>query len=261
MIKSATILPSHYLYLNKNDDFHMCLAQLMCRPTRESKMYTDFHKDQIKRGAFVLMDNGAAEGEQPTAEELVPKILDVQPTETILPDTIYDKATTIEKAKHAMKVYREAGITSKLMGVPQGETFQEWTECCQELIEMGVDSIGISKFITPKYIWDFKTQPVDPSIVRHAAASYVRLLNSEIDIHLLGCYYTPAEISRMATSHLNIRSTDSAIGYVYARGQKLLHPDIPRPEGEIDFLQEKHVDPLLVSVNKERWRMYCHGEL
>lgn len=254
----ATILPVKYLKLDKEDNFHMSLAQFIGEDCDESREYTKFYQKQVKRGAFVLMDNGAAEGAQPTAEELVPKIKLLNPTETILPDTIYDKEVTVAKAEHAIEVYRRAGITCKLMGVPQGRTFDQWKDCCMQLLDLNVSTIGISKFITPMYVGE---NDVALEYVRFRAAHFVRQCTSLVDIHLLGCWDDAKEVGEIAKSAVNVRSADSAIAYIYTKANMVMNGVGKRPKAEIDFYTKEEVNDKLLEINKRRWELYSNAVL
>lgn len=268
MVKVATIVPTSLLSINVSDTFHMALAQNIGVPgNAASKAYTNFFRSMVAADDFVLMDNGAAEGEQPTAEQLVPKIKLLHPTEIILPDTIYDKDITIRKGREAIKVFKNEGIfqhVKHVMAVPQGADFEQWKQCVDEMLSWGITTLGVSKFICPRYCDDYL--PSDR--VRYEACCYIRERDSNVQIHLLGCWADPREIGYVAQqAPLHIRSADSAIAYVYTRAGKALDPSKTiRPQGDITFLDDVHsntpaVDLKLLEDNKRRWRDLCNGTM
>lgn len=258
MIQVATIVPSKLLHLTEDEMYHMSLAQLI----GVDEHYTDFYRRQKALGKFVLMDNGAAEGEQPTAEELIPKIKLLQPTEVILPDTIFNCEDTLRKAKVALAVFKaefadeEGKMPFRIMAVPQGEDFVSWMECARNLLAMEeIDSLGISKFMTSK---------MGPE-ARYLGVQAIRSMEEEFDnkkhdIHLLGCWATATEIGEIQQD-FDIRGCDSAIAYVYARAGLHYDPMSPRPEGEIDFINGTVKDEDLMKSNKLKWEQYCCGIL
>lgn len=256
----ATILPAPLLHLTRNDEYHMCLYQ----EVMENPEYAKFFRERRAEGKFVIMDNGAAEGVNPLADALLPVYPLVDPSEVVLPDVIYDKAETLRRTKEAYLKFEDAGVPCRFMAVPQGNCYTEWLECLEEMLEQPrIVTIGISKFVTPKFKDEMgpganvRLECVDA--VLHAATQRGR---TDIEIHLLGCWENPKEIGEIAAAYGDrVRGTDSAIAYVYTRNEVAYDPAIERPDNdEIDFKEGTVENMKLLEDNIDAWIGYCKEE-
>jgi hypothetical protein len=254
----ATILPTPLLSANPDPSYSMCLYQ----EVKRNAIYGNYFKELKKQGNFVIMDNGAAEGVNPTAEELMEIYPYVDPSEIILPDVVYDRIETITRTKKAYSNFIDAGLHKKyqFMAVPQGSNYPDWLRCMKEMIRQdSIDTIGISKFVTPRYqvemggATNVRLECVD-AILNEAG-----YLKREINIHLLGCWCDPAEIQQIEQVFPGrVRGTDSAIAYVYARAGVEYKPTVLRPDNkEIDFTNGTVSDLELLKKNIQHWRSYC----
>lgn len=260
----ASILPVANLERTIGNPYHMALAQFI----GVDEDYTKFFQDTVKSGAFVIMDNGAAEGEQPTIEQLIPKIELLRPSEIVLPDTIYDKDVTLTKGANAIfelaQFMDETGIEFQIMAVPQGKTFEEWVECMREMLTWPIDTLGISKFVTPKYGDHARFKCVGEIEKAWLETGHRK------QIHLLGCWNHPMEIGQIDRVFNSlkqeglVRGTDSAIPYVYATMGKKIDEIFERPEYHMDFRSRvKLTDELeeLLTHNIKKWEGYCNAKL
>ena len=93
--KVAHIVPVSHLSDTTDNQYHMCLAHLV----KESDEYTAHFAKMAADGKFVLMDNGAAEGAQLRFGELFGMYEKIKPTEIVLPDTLFNPASTIQKSR------------------------------------------------------------------------------------------------------------------------------------------------------------------
>jgi len=258
-MRCATIVPTPYLHLTKDDGYLMALAHLI----GVDKEYTDFFIERGREGRFILMDNGVVEGDQRPLKELVEKALLINASEIILPDTIYDSTKTLADSWAAMQELRGilgGTLPFGLMAVPQGIHYEEWHRCASVMVNWDISAIGVSKFVTPKYT-EFKGR------ARRACFGALASLGCTKDVHFLGCWDDPSELADLATlqslktpTAKMIRGTDSAIAYAYARKGKVLTPKNQRPMEEIDFAANDALQASL-EVNIERWRDYCANKL
>jgi len=247
----ASIVPIPYLNLVKGKLYQMCLAHLAL----QHDGYADFYRNEKQNGAFVLLDNGAAENAQPALDLLVRAIEKVQPTEVILPDVIYDSEQTLDRSYRAIHKIKQH-FDVKLMAVPQGSTVSEWVSCAQAMLTWPISSIGISKFMS------YKLGPCIRSTLFHLIER--DLEQHHVEVHLLGCAYDPREIGALNFVSNWIRGTDSSIPYVYARqGENVytaVKSNVPRDQNEIDFT-DSSVNAALLAANIRVWEDICHGEL
>jgi hypothetical protein len=249
-VQVASIVPIPFLDLVKGKPYQMCLAHLALN----SKEYARFYYEEGQTGNFVLLDNGAAEHAQPSLDVLISVIEQVQPTEFILPDVLYDSEQTLDRSYRALHRLTGEDFKVRFMAVPQGNTYEEWVSCAKEMLTWPIDTIGISKFMS------YKLGPC-------ARATLFSLISTaDVQMHLLGCAYDPREIAAinyMPYSH-KIRGTDSSIPYVYAsQGVNMytaIKDGISRSQAEIDFYEGK-TSRALISANIQIWEAIVNGEL
>jgi len=249
-MKAATILPTHYLPMVKDDNYHMCLAHLINR----DDVYTEFYKDIGRQpgNKYLIMDNGVIEGDPRPIEEIIKKALYVRADEIILPDVFLDKDATLVKSYEALG-YVHNNFPLKVMAVPQGKTLDEWLECAIVMLDWDIDCIGIPKVLTK-------------IAGRDGRLEALKCLGNKLrglDIHLLGCWNSPIEITLIERCVKNgeirpVRGVDSVIAYVYAR-EGLLLSDADRPAGAIDF-SAHDADESILTKNIQMWRDSCDFE-
>ena len=261
-MQPINIVPRAYLEETANQSHHIALYQELAK----NDEYLEFYKRMLAEGKFVMMDNGAAEGVNPTLEELLPVYDELQPSEIILPDVVGQKEETLNRSKNAYTKLVEMGYHERMqfMAVPQGATFSEWLECMHIMIKQEhITTIGVSKFVTKLYKEELgenvnvRLECVD-AIVNYAVENNLRVPQ----IHLLGCYYTPYEIGQIESTFPGaVRSTDSAIAYVYSRNGMQIEDDERPDQKEIDFsgndVASEHLE--LLRANMKQYANICCG--
>ena len=220
MTKVSHIVSSDLLDLIDGRDFYMCLANIASK----DKHYSDFYKEQVKKGAFVLLDNGAAESDQMTLDVMWKVIEEINPTEVILSDALLDGEETIRRSKEALDFYEEKGFKGQYMFVPQGKNIREWIRCFEDMDKTKISTIGVSKFCTDAW---------KDSLARVKCCLYI---DEKAPVHLLGCHERIGEVGYIANGFNNIRSNDTAIAYIYAQANQDITVGT-RPEGEINFIK------------------------
>lgn len=242
-MKVATILPTAYLEMIRDDDYHMCLAHLI----GNDPVYTDFYKQIGKEdGKYLIMDNGVIEGDCRPIDEIVRKALSVQADEIILPDVFRDTEATLKSSYDALR-YVRGNFPLRVMVVPQGNSLDEWLGCALAMIDWDIDCIGIPKVLVHLAGRDGRLEAL-------------KMLGNRLrglDIHLLGCWTTPLEITTISRAvydkHiLPVRGVDSAIPYMYTKKGILLCDD-DKPHITVDF-QDTRVDYSLLERNVRLWK-------
>lgn len=243
----ATILPTPYLPMIADRPYHMALAHLI----GVDKAYTAFYAKMVNEGKFVIMDNGVIEtGVAMSIVRVVQKAKLIGAHELILPDTLDHSEATLDAACEAIPYVRKY-FDGKIMGVPQGRTFEEWIECAKLMLEMDVDTIGIPKRLV-------KIAGRDGRLM--ALETLAWSLRGR-DVHLLGCWETPIECTMIekavqAKRIVPVRGVDSAIAYVYARENMFISQG-PRPSGAVDFEAKDVKDLRVLMRNIELWEAAC----
>lgn len=251
-MKIATILPTKYLDLEAGSDYHMCLAHLL-----SNDEYRKFFEWQVQRGAHVILDNGVVEtGEPLPAHVLLVLAEQIGVTEMTLPDKLNDRMVTRHLHKHALDYISEMSH-QRVMLIPQGCDKDDWINSVKDMLTLAkrysnAGAIGISKFcVGPKLF----TSRLD------ALKSVPELLQSDMDIHLLGCPNQPGEIHCIdAMFGGRIRGVDSGLPVFYTRMTKVLTASSSRPKGvELDFDQIFTTAEIgLLKRNIKEWKRIIH---
>ena len=241
--KVAHIVPVIHLNDIMDNQYHMCLAHLVgCED------YKQFYANAASHGKFVLMDNGAAEGSQLDFDKLFEMYEQIKPTEIVLPDTLYEPGSTIQKSRAFLLEMQDRGIRYRKMAVPQGRTLDEWAACARIMVkDTRVDSIGISKFLNiatrNKYV-RFEASKILADLIRE----YNRY---GLEVHLLGCDEGPLVVRMCHDTFPFVRGCDSAFSYLAAQAnKKLTVADDSRPAGTIDFINGMYQPKTVISMQK-----------
>jgi len=109
--------------------------------------YFDFYKRQVRRGRYVILDNGAFEGELLTDKDLLEMAEELCPTEIVAPDVIGDRQGTKERVDTFLKALDAShiGTSLKVQACPQGRTMKDWMDSYKELSAIErIDVLGIT---------------------------------------------------------------------------------------------------------------------
>ena len=225
----AHIVPLVHLKDTADNQYHMCLAHLV-----SCTEYREHFAEMARKGKFVLMDNGAAEGSQLGFDNLFEMYEQINPTEIVLPDTLYEPGSTIQKTRSFLNEMANRNVHYRTMAVPQGRTLEEWEACARIFVkDTRINSIGVSKFL------NIATQD---RYVRFKACEklYGLILEYErqdLEVHLLGCDEGPLVVKAIQEAYPFVRGCDSAFAYLQSQARKKMTlEDDARPAGTINFL-------------------------
>lgn len=253
-MKVATILPQTYLENTEDDDYLMALAHLINKPGMEK--YTEFFKRKsVDENTFIIMDNGLIEGDPRPINELVCKAVEIGANELILPDVFRNGIATLKAVDEATTyLAKQCDLFSNMsfMAVPQGETLEQWLSCATLLLDNPIVScLGIPKVLINIAGRDGRYIAIKELVNR------VGDLGGR-DLHLLGCWQTPLEVSIIAKGVdqgdlPEIRGVDSAIAYVATRANLKIN-DSDRPDSRaIDFMHGTVENRTLLAYNILLW--------
>ena len=242
--KVAHIVPISCLEETANNQYHMCLAQLV----KQSNEYAEFYKRMSAEGKYVLMDNGAAEGCQSSLDDFIRCCEFVKPTEIVLPDTLQKKNKTLRSTLLAYNYLQQKfseEIPYKVMAVVQGKGIDKSLECIKQYRSLAenkmlrIDTLGI-----PKVLVTYTDDENARARLLELAASDIIALGCEV--HLLGCNESTETIRKIHRyygsdmSYLGfVRGIDSAFAYLGSQADVLIDEGAKRPKGSIDFLRGK----------------------
>lgn len=223
MAQVIDIVPVQELGRIKGAPMHMVLTHLV-------ENYPHYREFMEKEEGYKILDNSLIElGGAVTTERLMKAAISVGADEIILPDIFKDKDRTIaavDSSLYWLDTCSSDGDRGKVMAVAQGSTLSEIAACFEHFMSYKeIDVIGIPKVasVLPWSVSDICTN--SGPIGRHALEYLWRDRGLDKEIHLLGCWYSWAELS-MFQAPEQIRSVDSCLrSFFYAHNCSL------RPEG------------------------------
>lgn len=252
MIKVAIITPIPLLsnFASMSDNYHLLLSNLFHR-----EGYAEYYRGRRVAGDFLILDNSAHElGHGESFDALEKKIELVHPNEVVVPDRLFFGDDTVENAQEFIPQFRRRfGDEIGLVGVPQGRTQNEWGECLIRLLELGVNTIGISKDYE---VWNGGLIGLAEKV--DTAARMARV-SEPVPIHMLGWGRDLAQLREYSQFNREancsfIRGVDSAKPLVYADAgidlSQFPPDDMPRyPKRPGDFFSVTGIDVNLAMSN------------
>ena len=167
------------------------------------KTYLQKHRHAAYRNDdYVILDNGTFEYRKPMPiDEYMHVIDELAPHEVVLPDLHRNNNATVDLSIEAAERIRSSGRHAiRLMGVPQGSSYDDWMNCLQRLIaEARIDVIGFAS-----------------TVGEHTNSDRIELarqcrLYTDTPIHMLGIDEDLSELPRFVkyADVFGIRSADS----------------------------------------------------
>jgi hypothetical protein len=244
-VKAALIAPKGYETTALWSDIHLALPLLSLRSNMDYLRMLAFAR---KRGDYIILDNGCAEGQLVTNEELMLFARVIQAHEIVAPDVLDDANKTWELTYKFIE--NTSGVQDyNIMAVLQGRTVGERMALLESFATINeITALGIPK-VTVR-------QPGSQTRLTTAMAIH-NLYPNRFKLHLLGLNEAfPTEMRDVAFPDW-IRSMDSAQPYkVTESGQRLSQQAhaTRRP----DYFENKvEVDMALLKVNIETFRTWA----
>jgi hypothetical protein len=229
-MKVAVICPNVRVLETIHVSMHFVVASKIQSP--------QWYRQRSAFGDFIILDNGAPEGELVSSTVLLEIANTIRADEIILPDVLYDSETTIMMStqKDLLKAIPE----HKRMVVPQGANWDEWRHCLTELHRRcRPATIGIPKW--QQRLPDGRAYAID-LIKGHREWS-------RCNVHLLGLARPPA-IEFAQLNYPTVRSVDTALPIALAQHQRTLGPGRERVSFDWDApydtrIAERNIGDLL----------------
>jgi len=182
--------------------------------------YLRYAKQAKERGDYIILDNGAAEGDLVDTQTLLSTAALWGAHEIVGPDILDDQEGTLElmQAFLGSPAWREReDLDVKLMGVLQGKSHGER----RELLYYYADQPDIKVLGIPKVC--VKHEGSD--LRAYIAQMVMDVFPSRFEIHLLGA--SPAFVDELQRIDFppGIRSTDSTLPYKFTWGDQRLGTD------------------------------------
>ncbi len=212
-MKFGMICPIAHLDLFATGEYHLLLSHLLV-----DQRYRDHYRVQADENAWITLDNSAFEhGQSVSVEQLLHQAVDINASEFVLPDVMYDASGTLEASSRALDILtaheRELG-NMQMMLVAHGTSIFTWGSCLSRLVELYRSvfpkrpfSIGVPKNYDG---WHGGSANLISRFILSLRAEY------DCDVHLLGVGRDISQTVTICVRYPWIRSTDSTKPFVYA---------------------------------------------
>lgn len=233
-MKLALIPPIDLLDWTCETDFQLMLPHLI-GDERYDYTYAAHCEDPEQ---YVILDNGAAEGEEIAMYRLIEIAQKYGVDEVVIPDTIGDMLDTQEKAEYFFDIWFADKWWGKpdrpqLMYVIQGKTLDELKQsAAYALDDLRVDVIGI-----PRHVLTSLNQGNGNANSRYFMTQWIATKPNPKPVHLLGGNPKyPCELRSYPWPKI-VRSTDTSSPFNFSYENKVLRVGnvVKRPEGYFDL--------------------------
>jgi len=229
--KLALIPPFELLEYTDQTRVQLMLPHLVMNPVYDY-VYSKHCKDENQ---YVILDNGEAEGEHFPTYGLIDMALSYGVDELVIPDTIGDRVSTIEKANAFLYEFDQRVEDNlklnymSLMFVAQGDSIQEFMQSIAwAATQQRIDVIGL-----PRHALETCQDPH----VRAYLADFIMTEAPGKRVHLLGT--APWHITEIRDNVWceNVRSVDTSapFNYAYANRKIRMGTKISRPRDYFDL--------------------------
>jgi hypothetical protein len=251
-VKLALIPPAGYEGIALRSNMHLTLAQI------EAGAYHDVYKAAAVRGDYVIMDNGANEGQTVGDALLMHRASYLGAKEVVVPDVIGDRGRTLLRARQFfmnMQTMSYSPHDYKFMGVAQGRSIEEVERCVEGFSRFNyITAIGIPRHL----IKSTGEQTIRVNIARRTLNKY----GHRFEIHLLGTSPTWMDEVLYAARRLpkGIRSVDTSAPFNYAIAGKALKlgcEPVLRPPAY--FSERRNISQELLDYNIDTLMRWADG--
>lgn len=171
--------------------------------------------------AYVILDNGAFEGELVSYAELNEAAALVGADEVVLPDVLGDPMETLQQSWKALGNV----TTPRVLFTPHAETYKDWSNCLSSWIAKWEESVWHQKYSLALGVNCLRAPNGGPQ-----ASSRLKLLEraaqEKYPVHLLGVRgveaFASQEIGR--ATELGVRGVDTSLAFALAAEGILLTP-------------------------------------
>lgn len=221
-MKLALIPPFAGLHFLESSNYHLMLPQLL-----DNDVYSKTY-EHLAKTSFVIMDNGAAEGELLGTTELMAAVRRVHPSELVLPDIMRDALGTIDIIKAFQKeIGKHKNFPNmEYMVVAQGKSRIE----VQRMVEVVAELPKVTAIGLPRHLLD----TLGRNDARLDLAKWLhKHYGQHLSIHFLGASPSWPVEAAFANELGFVRGMDTSMPFNYALHGHLLRDDrrmIKRPE-------------------------------
>lgn len=244
-MRLALIPPIEHVNSIAHTDYQLLLPQLITDP-KYYRAYLRARRD----GAFMILDNGIAEGIETNQVELHTRARQLMVNEIVVPDTLGDLEATINQAKQFEACAR---AEFRYMGVVQGQTLSECYDCIRIFSELPyIRTLGI-----PRHLLTTINEDARALIVAFVRRNF----GWRFAIHLLGTnrdYMNEFESYGQHYQDQGVRGVDTSAPFVYALAGASLLDDI-RTDRPDNYFNLQITNPRLTYTNIQLLKGWTYG--
>ena len=204
------IPPNKHLSLMHDGDRYFALCHHYIQDSEYRNYFLNIRNNTP--GAFITLDNSAAEHSLVTEDILIDVVKELKPNEVIAPDVLFDTEQTLKNFYGFKKKMFDLGLLdhTKIFACPQGKNKQEWLTCYYRMVmDSAVSTMGLSKIAVPK-CWNDAT---GDTLIAKSRNECIALLQQKgwlfKPVHLLGMGEHDEFDFYLNNRIPNIRSSDS----------------------------------------------------
>lgn len=248
-MKAALIPPMGYERTALLSDIHLILPLEECRTNPE---YISTYREARKRGDYLILDNGCAEGNLVDNEILMGVASELGVHEIVAPDVMGNASDTYDLTKDFID-QNSSATDYNVMAVLQGQNIDQALYLAAAFSKMPqITTFGIPKVLLSTQAWDVRARLAYELILRYG---------HKFKIHLLGLNNAyPTEMIDIKFP-AGIRSMDSAQPYKVAEaGMPLTAYNVRRrhPSRRPDYFSVKRpVNEEMLTYNIEQFKAWC----
>lgn len=212
-MKIALIPPYCLLGKTQQTNYQLMLPQLITN-AKYTNVFRSLCQDKKQ---FVILDNGAAEGEEIDARQLLDVAIRFKVNEVVIPDAIAEPEESVRRAfrfaEYAVPDRHFAPLPFTLMFVTQGKTITQAIDTAMWAAEQSwIDTIGIPRHMLTT---------TGDMFARISIANSIQSNGCKKQIHFLGANPVwPTEVKALAdptiTNQTYVRGMDSSLPFNYA---------------------------------------------
>lgn len=230
-------------------DIHLVLPLVECR---KNPFYRKAYEQARRRGHYIILDNGCAEGRLVDGKVLAEFAAELRANEIVAPDVMAEAEETFTATNAWLNEFPEIADAYNIMGVLQGKKDAEWQKLLDLFSDMKIDTIGVPKVHVTG--WGVQKRL---EIVKYITEQYP----NRFKIHLLGLNGAwPLEIRDLEWPK-EVRSMDSAQPYKVAEMGQMLNSEHSWAKRREDYFERySNATSSLVETNVRTFLRWGRGE-
>jgi len=250
-LRAALIPPMGAEYSALSSDIHLVLPLKECRDNPD---YLAAYRHAWRRGDYLILDNGCAEGKIVDNRVLIQFARTINAHEVVAPDVMGDGPLTLRRTVEFVRYVPEARNYS-IMGVLQGENIQQVLRLAEAFAQLPIiTAVGIPKILV---------STIDHEVRARVAANILKVYGNRFEIHLLGLNRDFQTEMLDVTFPPEIRSMDSAQPYKFTEAGIVMTAVNVTGRGELArrrhdyFSAPRKYDAGLLASNIETFMSWC----